>query len=110
MRTSHISLETFSAVLRQRRPFLRHIPLITVEVVDHLNVKIPVPIMFCSEWKVGGRCLVYISESHTSARILTISSMAIATIVSEIALLREAIIKIYEGKMARRLVLHNFPM
>ena len=50
----YISLQTFSTNFKLRLPFLRHLRLITVDVVDHLGCMIPVPIQFCSTWNV--RC------------------------------------------------------
>ena len=86
LRTSHVSIERFSASLRQRLLPLRHIQINKVLVVDHLGRNLPVPTLFCSTWKVDLILSIYWS-GHTAwqARILTISSTAIAMIASEIA-------------------------
>ena len=64
---------------------LRHIQINKVLVVDHLGRNLPVPTLFCSTWKVDFFSFTYWS-GHTSrkTRILTISSMAIAMVTSEI--------------------------
>lgn len=53
------SLESFHTFLSKRLPFLGHIKLNSVQVVDHLGKIIPVPTQFCSTWKVEFWLLVY---------------------------------------------------
>lgn len=92
--TGHLSLNQFHALLRQRLTSLRHIPVETVSVVDHLGRDIPVPTIFCSTWKVGyvtSACWWYRSSRQT--RTLTISSTAIAKIALEVIMWSEVIIK-----------------
>ena len=82
------SVHTFSACLKQRLPFLHHIPLNAVRVVDHLGQNIPVPTLFCSTWEVCRYHFVRVLiRSHIPAccRILAILSTATAKIGSEIA-------------------------
>jgi len=85
LRASHVPIERFSASLRQRLLPLHHIQINKVLVVDHLGRNLPVPTLFCSTWKVD--FILSHQSGHISwqARILTISSMAIAMIMSEIA-------------------------
>lgn len=92
--TGHLSLNQFHALLGQRLTSLHHISVETVSVVDHLGRDIPVPTIFCSTWKVG-----FVSfmcrwcHSSRQTRALTISSMAIAKIASEVVTWSEVIIK-----------------
>jgi hypothetical protein len=48
----YVPINEFQNVLRPHLPSLRHIQINTVQVVDHLGQTLPVPIMFCSAWKV----------------------------------------------------------
>jgi hypothetical protein len=50
------SLQKFHTFLSQRLPFLRHIQVDAVLVVDHLGRNIPVPTQFCSTWEVSPFC------------------------------------------------------
>jgi hypothetical protein len=52
-RAGRVSLARFRELLNRRLPFLDHIKIDSVRVVDHLGQNIPVPIMFCSTWKVS---------------------------------------------------------
>ena len=54
LRAQNISSADFNRLLQQGPPFLRHIQVSKVTVVDHLGRNIPVPIIFCSAWQV--RC------------------------------------------------------
>jgi hypothetical protein len=85
LRTGHVSLEGFYALFSQRLPFLGHIKINAVQVVNHLGDVIPVPDVFCSTWKV----FFILSASRSAdtpreARIFIISSMVIAKSASEI--------------------------
>lgn len=50
--TDHVSLQKFHVLLGQNLPSLSRIQVNTVQVVDHLGRILPVPIQFCSTWKV----------------------------------------------------------
>ena len=54
VRAENISFADFNRLLQQGPPFLRHIQVSKVTVVDHLGRNIPVPTIFCSAWQV--RC------------------------------------------------------
>ena len=49
-------------------PFLRHIALHALRVVDHLGQNISVPMIFCSTWKVSGPCFVVFRSGHALRR------------------------------------------
>ncbi|KAF8336038.1 hypothetical protein F5887DRAFT_988374 [Amanita rubescens] len=59
VRAQNISPANFNRLLQQGPPFLRHIQVSKVTVVDHLGRNIPVPIIFCSVWQ---DFYVFISE------------------------------------------------
>ena len=85
LRTGHASLEEFRGLLNRRLPFLSHIKLSAVYVVDHLGQNIPVPAMFCSTWKVYFFPSLFPSVNrYLSVRLSIILSKAIARIASEI--------------------------
>jgi hypothetical protein len=62
LRAGRVSLRKFHCLLEQYPVFLHHIQLSTVKVVDHLGQSIPIPSMFCSAWKVGSICSMYLSS------------------------------------------------
>ena len=45
-------VKKFHDLLQPHLPSLCHIPLNVVQIIDHLGCIIPVPILFCSTWKV----------------------------------------------------------
>ena len=53
MCANQLSLKRFHTSLSERLPYLGHIQLHTVQVVDHLGRIIPIPTQFCSSWTVG---------------------------------------------------------
>jgi hypothetical protein len=53
LHASRVSLQRFHTLLSQRLPFLRHIQVNALLVVDHLGRNIPVPTQFCSTWEVS---------------------------------------------------------
>ncbi|KIM74459.1 hypothetical protein PILCRDRAFT_14367 [Piloderma croceum F 1598] len=69
LRTGHATLKGFHGLLNRRLPFLSHIKLNAVHVVDHLGQNIPVPAMFCSTWKtfdyiIKGYCKDRYGDHH----------------------------------------------
>jgi hypothetical protein len=61
LRRGQVSLDSFHNLFSQRLPFLGHIKLNTVQVLNHLGDIIAVPDMFCSTWKdfhyiIDGHC------------------------------------------------------
>ena len=54
VRAQNISSADFNRLLQQGPPFLRHIQVSKITVIDHLGRNIPIPIIFCSAWQV--RC------------------------------------------------------
>jgi hypothetical protein len=57
---SFVSLRTFHELFNQRIPSLDHIKLDAVDVMNHLGKSMPIPIMFCSTWKVPFIILVWV--------------------------------------------------
>jgi len=108
---SRESLKRFFASLRRCRPFLHHIPLISVQVVDHLGQNIPVPILFCSTWKVRGLYFFHTSFRSTSSRARTFAtlSMAIAMIVLGTTSSSEVTIKSYAPEIVKLSAPRNLP-
>jgi hypothetical protein len=66
LRTGHVPLARFRDLLTQRLPFLGHIKINSIHVVDHLGQSIPVPTIFCSNWKVILSVLNMNSSDHRS--------------------------------------------
>jgi hypothetical protein len=56
LRTGHVSLKSLRDLFNQRLPFLGHIKLNTIQILDHLGDIILVPDMFCSTPKVSLCC------------------------------------------------------
>ena len=102
LQAGHVSLAKFHALLTRRMPFLGHIKLNTVTVVNHLGDIIPVPNIFCSAWEVGF-IFIHIASKLTSsrARIFIMLSADIAKDVSETDLSPGVIICLYELPTAR---------
>jgi hypothetical protein len=60
LRAGRVSLREFLARLKEGSDFLHDIQIHKVLVVDHLGRNIPVPIVFCSSWKVSFSVLIYV--------------------------------------------------
>jgi hypothetical protein len=102
LHASRVSLQKFHTLLSQRLPFLRHVQVNAVLVVDHLGRNIPVPTQFCSTWEVSFVLPIYQSAHISwSIRIFTTSSTVIAGIESGIALSNVVTIKCYVPKIAK---------
>jgi hypothetical protein len=63
LRAGHVSPARFRDMLNRRLPFLGHIQISSVYVVNHLGQTIPVPTIFCANWKV-----IYFYFSHEFVR------------------------------------------
>jgi hypothetical protein len=81
----HVSFRRFHDWFSQRLPFLGHVKINAVNVVNHLGDVIPVPDVFCSTWKVP--MISFLDQSQlTSLRIFIMLSTHIANIASAVTL------------------------
>jgi hypothetical protein len=91
-----VPLREFRLGLQWGPPILHCIQLCKVTVLDHLGQAIPMPTIFCSEWKVH---ILFLSSaigkfsSFLPARISNASLMGIARTVQEVAIYHAATIK-----------------
>jgi hypothetical protein len=52
LRAGRVSIKDFRDYFSRGPASLHDIPVTNIQIVDHLGQNIPVPIMFCSSWKV----------------------------------------------------------
>jgi hypothetical protein len=64
LRAGHAFLDVFHGSFIRHLPFLGHIKLDTVRVVDHLGQNIPVPTIFCSTWQVCIFLCPFLASDH----------------------------------------------
>jgi len=104
MQAGLVSIEDVRSALRQRSRSLDHVHDSIVLVVDHLGMVIPIPILFCSTWKVGFVSIMCrLISHHLWCRDFMTSSKYIAKTASEIVTSNEATIMSYVLMIVRSL-------
>ncbi|KAL0948557.1 hypothetical protein HGRIS_011117 [Hohenbuehelia grisea] len=63
-------IRAFYANLRLRMPFLRHVPLITMTIIDHLGRTLPIPVDFCESIEETHRILQGYSKGTVGERYI----------------------------------------